>query len=263
MILATILLAMQSEPIGFESYISKLGVPKTFEDLIPKTKSYQFRGTESSLVIKIDFTPMGSIDDIDEEIDKRIDGIRKFSALWTELTPDRYLIKDGRTLGYKLLTFLNPSGVDSRINIWTKRNAYQFHIYGRLDKGERRGEVVRVEPVPSNTYEIASNIATLFIAEHEAKSLAETVVTLSDRSFRGLVGPDSTEYIPLPDYCNSNNLEFSLHPHTGIGRIESTHPVIFNLACMDYSVGDTKHRAQNVVVLKNGIAYLPKEMLSK
>ncbi len=259
MILATILLAMQSEPIGFESYISKLGVPKAYEDLVPKTKSYQFRGTESSLVIKIEVSPLESINDID----KHIDNIRRFSALWTEPTPDQRRLKDGRLLGYEFLSLINPSGVSTGFYIWSKQNSYRIDVYGRLDKGERRGEVVRVQPSPTNTYEIASNIATLFIAEYEAKKLAEAVVSVSGRSFRGLVGPDDTEYVPLPDFCNANEFEYSLHPHSGIGTIESNVTIRFSLASMDYSVGDTNFRSENVVVLKNGIAYLPKEMITK
>lgn len=258
MIIATLFMMIQSEPIGFDAYINRLAVPKvSVDEKRMNSRMYDYRRENPPIHIR------GHVNEIAtrEVGSEGFINLRKGMARANEWDQAPRMLSSGKILGFE--TRLLNSESESRIYAHGNHAFITLSVKGLLGKGENRGEVVQRQPEPQNKLEIAETAATLFLAEHEAFYFAHTQRKLEGNLVSSVKGIDNTYYISVPAYAHSMGLNFNIDPLTGAGTIHSTPPLQFNLGSCRYHIGEQENTAEHIVVLKDGIAYVPEKMISR
>ena len=81
------------------------------------------------------------------------------------------------------------------------------------------------------------------------------------RTFSALKGLDDRFYISATDYAQKNGISYTLDSFTGAGTLQASPPLTFNLGSRNYKISGEAQSADHIVVLRNGIAYIPQSML--
>lgn len=257
MIIATLVLLALPAPAGYESYMSQVGLTKTSEDFqMINYRNYDFMRSEQPPVkVRLDVTEIASA----AMGAKGFSRMRSFSARVYELDALPRELRNGIKLGFDLIVGHSPSA--SVVYSYGNHCSVTITVTGVLIKGEKRGEVVLKGTPPDNMAEVAENVATLFLAEQEAYYFKPAEVNFQGRAISALKGLDDTYYISATDYAQKSGISYTLDSFTGAGTLQTSPPLTFNLGSRNYKISGEAQSADHIVVLRNGIAYIPQSML--
>lgn len=253
-------LALPSDEIGFQQYISRHNLPVLTTDArAAGSRTYTSQRLSPPIKLLLEVSEINSKEQGLAGFQRRRDNSPRPSGF--DNLPRTF--PNGLRLGFVMIHSKNRAWKEDTVRAFGNHVSIRVTVSGLLMPTENPGEVKEVEPAPQNTESIATNLATLFIAEQEAYNFAPRSVIEDGFNFQVLIGLDGTQYYSLKSYASFRKCNFSLNPDSGAGVLESNPPLVFNLGSRDYRWGEEERMAEHIVVLSSNDAFLPKEMLTR
>ncbi|ARU40161.1 hypothetical protein CCB80_03015 [Armatimonadetes bacterium Uphvl-Ar1] len=257
---AILLLAMISDEISVDRYLIRHNLPVLMTDArVASSRTYSSQRISPPVKLLLEVSEIDSKEQGYAGFQRRRDNSPKPSGF--DNLPRAF--PNGLKLGFVMIHSKNKVWKEDSVRAFGNHVSIRVTVSGLLMPTQNPGEVKEVEPAPQNTESIATNLATLFIAEQEAYNFAPRSVIEDGFNFQVLIGLDGTQYYSLKSYAAFRKCNFSLNPDSGAGVLESNPPLVFNLGSRDYRWGEEERMAEHIVVLSSNDAFLPKEMLTR